>query len=118
MVLCSKGYPGPCETGFEITGLDAFDARDDIVIFQAGTQRDETGRILTSGGRVLGVTALGDDLEQAREAANSACTQVGFAGAFWRSDIGHRVMLSGSQAQLTPRLIKLQALLLQLPSAP
>lgn len=94
VVLCSKGYPGPCETGFEITGLDAFDARDDIVIFQAGTQRDETGRILTSGGRVLGVTALGDDLEQAREAANSACTQVGFAGAFWRSDIGHRVMLS------------------------
>jgi phosphoribosylamine--glycine ligase len=94
VVLCSKGYPGSCETGFEITGLDAFEDRDDIVVFQAGTRLEDDGRTVTAGGRVLGITALGADLEQAREAANAACTEVGFAGAFWRSDIGHRVMLS------------------------
>ena len=98
VVLCSKGYPGSCETGFEITGLDAFENRDDVVVYQAGTRAEDDGRIVTAGGRVLGVTALGEDLEQARDAANEACTQVGFPGAFWRSDIGHRVMVSAPKS--------------------
>lgn len=92
VVLCSEGYPGPCETGFEISGLDAFDEQDDVIVFQAGTQIKDDGKVVTSGGRVLGVTALGPDLETARDIANAACTQVGFAGAFWRQDIGDRVL--------------------------
>ena len=94
VVLCSSGYPGECEHGFEITGLDAFDGNDDVIVFHAGTSLDDDGTVRTAGGRVLGVTALGTDLATARDAANSACEELGFAGAFWRRDIGHRVLPS------------------------
>ncbi|MCH2148829.1 MAG: phosphoribosylamine--glycine ligase [Phycisphaerales bacterium] len=96
VVLCSKGYPGPCETGFAITGLDAFDTTDDVMVFQAGTRLEDDGSVVTNGGRVLGVTALGPDLATARDAANAACNHVGFAGAFWRQDIGDRVLINAS----------------------
>ena len=94
VVMCSKGYPGACEHGFEISGLDAFEGRDDVLIFHAGTDLGEDGAVRTAGGRVLGVTALGTDLASARDAANTACESVQFAGAFWRRDIGHRVLPS------------------------
>ena len=94
VVICSSGYPGPCERGFEITGLDAFEGNDDVIIFHAGTTLDDEDTVRTSGGRVLGVTALGADLAAARDAANDACEEIGFAGAFWRRDIGHRVLPS------------------------
>ena len=99
VVMCSEGYPGPYETGREITGIgEAADGRD-VMVFHAGTMRDGEGTLRTSGGRVLSVTALGPDLQGARDRANAACDSIAFDGAFWRKDIGHRVMSSSSAPQ-------------------
>ena len=75
----------------EITGLDAAAKVKDVVVFHAGTARQE-GRLITSGGRVLGVTALGDTLEQARAAALEAIGKIHFDGMQYRRDIGHRAL--------------------------
>ena len=89
VVMCSEGYPGSYAKGKTIVGLDEANSLDNIVVFQAGT--DCSGdEIITSGGRVLGVTALADTLENSRVLANSACEHISFDGAFWRSDIGCR----------------------------
>jgi len=82
VVLASGGYPAKYETGKPITGLPRPDA------FHAGTRRDENGRLVTSGGRVLGVFALGEDLAQARAAAYAAVDEISFAGMYCRRDIG------------------------------
>lgn len=96
VVMCSEGYPGDYARGREITGIgDAADGRD-VMVFHAGTKRDAEGSLQTNGGRVLSVTALGGDLTAARERANTACGKISFDGAFWRTDIGHRVMTSTS----------------------
>jgi phosphoribosylamine--glycine ligase len=71
----------------EITGLDAAQADPEVTVFQAGTRR-EGERLATSGGRVLGVTALGADLSQARDRAYAAVAKIHFDTAFWRTDIG------------------------------
>ncbi|MDG2201605.1 MAG: phosphoribosylamine--glycine ligase [Phycisphaerales bacterium] len=92
VVMCSEGYPGDYEKGREITGIgDASDGRN-VMVFQSGTNRDGKGAIRTNGGRVLAVTALGTDLPEARQRANTACEAIHFDGAFWRTDIGHRVL--------------------------
>ena len=64
----------------------------EVVVFHAGTARDNKGNIVTAGGRVLGVTALADDLQAARDLANAASEKIHFEGAFWRHDIGDRVL--------------------------
>jgi len=87
VVMASGGYPGPYEKGNEITGLDDAQALDDVCVFHAGT-RAEDGRIYTDGGRVLGVTALGDDIAAARDRAYEAVRRIRFAKAHWRTDIG------------------------------
>ena len=95
VVLCSEGYPGPCVTGLPIEGLEeaaAVAGAGRVRVFHSGTRRDEEGRLLTAGGRVLSVTALGSDLREARDLANAACDRIRFAGAFHRRDIGDRVL--------------------------
>ena len=87
VVMASGGYPGPYEKGKEITGLAEAEALDDVVVFHAGT-RAEDGKVTTSGGRVLGVTALGEDISAARDRAYEAVQRIRFHRAHWRTDIG------------------------------
>jgi len=87
VVLASGGYPHAYEKGKEIHGLKPAADQDGIAIFHAGT-RCEENRFFTNGGRVLGVTALGDTLAIARDAAYHAADQISFAGLQRRSDIG------------------------------
>ncbi len=91
-VLASRGYPDKPETGFPITGLDQAAVVDGVTLFHAGATRNKEGKLVTSGGRVMGVTALGDDLSQARERANKACELVQFEGKQYRTDIGAGAM--------------------------
>jgi phosphoribosylamine--glycine ligase len=63
----------------------------DVQVFHAGTRR-ESGRVVTAGGRVINVCAMGRNLKEAREAANAACERIHFEGGFYRRDIGFRVM--------------------------
>ena len=92
VVMASGGYPGDYEKGKPITGIDDAEQDPDVHVFHAGTTRTADGTLVTSGGRVLGVTALGDDLNAAKDKANAACAQIAFEGAHYRRDIGHRVM--------------------------
>jgi phosphoribosylamine--glycine ligase len=91
VVMCSEGYPSAYEKGKAITGIDEAQSLEDVVVFHAGTNLSD-GALTTSGGRVLGVTALKDDLATAKDAANEACEKIDFDGAFWRHDIGSRVL--------------------------
>ena len=87
VVLASGGYPGSYEKGKEIKGLDDVDS--DAVVFHAGTKFGEDGRtILTSGGRVLGVSAMGDNNDEAREKAFDNVSRISFEGMHYRRDIG------------------------------
>ncbi len=87
VVLASDGYPVSYEKGFVITGLERFEGKEDYYCFHAGTKRDEQGRIVTNGGRVLGVTALGPDLAAARAKAYEAAEWVDFSNKYMRHDI-------------------------------
>jgi phosphoribosylamine--glycine ligase len=90
VVLASKGYPDkpdPQGTGKEITGLDEAGQTPGVVIFHAGTRR-EGGKIVTAGGRVLGVTGVGQSLHEARERAYAAAAKIRFEGKVMRTDIG------------------------------
>jgi phosphoribosylamine---glycine ligase len=94
VVLASGGYPGTYQVGAPIEGVDAAEATG-AVVFHAGTaQRD--GRLVTAGGRVLGVTAVGDDLGSAVEAAYEAVGRIRFEGMHFRRDIGRRRAAAGS----------------------
>ena len=92
VVMCAGGYPGTYSTGHVITGLETCTGENDLMVFHAGTKRQPDGSIVTNGGRVLGVTALADDLAGACARANAACERIQFEGAFYRRDIGHRVL--------------------------
>ncbi len=89
VVLAAAGYPGSVRTGDPVEGLDAVEEDADLVVFHAGTKADG-GRVVTSGGRVLGVTARGKDLGEARAKAYAACEKIHFAGMQFRRDIAHR----------------------------
>lgn len=92
VVMCSGGYPGSYETGKPITGIEDAEAMQGVTVFHAGTKIAGTTELVTNGGRVLGVTALGEDLAAARDLANAACAKIHFEGAFYRKDIGDRVL--------------------------
>lgn len=94
VVMASAGYPGEYRTGEAITGLDELEENDDLMVFHAGTRRDAAGRLLTAGGRVLGVTALGESLEGARKRVYEAVSRIGFEGAMYRRDIGAKEIAS------------------------
>jgi phosphoribosylamine--glycine ligase len=87
VVAASTGYPGDFEKGRLISGLEDAQSLEGVVVFQAGTHRNEEGGILTSGGRVLGVTARGAKLEDARARAYEAMLRISFEGIHYRSDI-------------------------------
>jgi phosphoribosylamine--glycine ligase len=87
VVMASQGYPDKYRTGLPITGLPEDALRDDLAIFHAGT-RIQDGQVVTSGGRVLGVTALGGSLSDARRVAYEAVGRIHFEGAYFRPDLG------------------------------
>ena len=91
VVMASGGYPSSYEKGKVIEGLDAFKGRDDLYCYHAGTRFDEEGRVVTSGGRVLGITALASTLKEARAKAYDAVQLVSFDKAFYRHDIGKAI---------------------------
>jgi phosphoribosylamine--glycine ligase len=91
VVVAARGYPGEVETGHEIKGLDALKNEKDVSVFHAATARRD-GRLVTVGGRVLGVTALGANLEQAIEHAYTATGKVQFDGMHYRHDIGRKAL--------------------------
>ena len=91
VVLASDGYPVSYEKGFEIKGLENFDGKDGYYCFHAGTKFDENGKIVTNGGRVLGVTAKGATLKEARANAYAATEWVDFANKYMRNDIGKAI---------------------------
>ena len=91
VVLASPGYPGEATTGHRISGLDKTAGRDDLIVFHAATNR-EGEHWVTAGGRVLGVTGLGDSLDDALAVAYSAIDGIEFEGMQYRRDIGHRDM--------------------------
>ncbi len=91
VVLASKGYPGSYEKGKTITGLDSLKNNKNVVIFHAGTRLNNE-EIVTSGGRVLGVTALGKNIENAKENAYSAIKKIHFDGMHYRKDIGNKAI--------------------------
>lgn len=91
VVLASDGYPVSYEKGFEITGLQNFDGKEDYYCFHAGSKLDAEGRVVTNGGRVLGVTAKGATLHEARRKAYEATEWVDFSNKYMRHDIGKAI---------------------------
>ena len=91
VVMTSAGYPGRYDTGTAITGLEAAGALPDVTVFHAGTAR-AGGGLVTAGGRVLGVQALGDDVAAAIRTAYAAVERIRFDGAHYRRDIGHHAL--------------------------
>ena len=91
VVLASDGYPVKYEKGFEITGLENFEGKEDYYCFHAGSKFDAAGKIVTNGGRVLGVTAKGATLKEARKKAYDAVEWVDFANKYMRHDIGKAI---------------------------
>lgn len=100
VVLASRGYPGKYEKGKEISGLEEAKKMDDVVIFHAGTKlqktEERTGQgkptLITNGGRVLGVTALGKDIRSAIDRSYEAIEKIHFNGMHYRKDIGYRAL--------------------------
>jgi len=91
VVMASGGYPGPYEKGFPIKGLEEVMGMDDVVVFHSGTALVD-GQVVTAGGRVLGVTARGDTIAEARERAYEAVRRISFEGAHYRTDIGRKAL--------------------------
>jgi phosphoribosylamine--glycine ligase len=85
VVMASGGYPGSYDTGFPITGLDDLD--EDVVVFHAGTKLGPDGQVLTSGGRVLTVVAMGKTIAEAREKVYANIPRIRFEGCHYRKDI-------------------------------
>ena len=95
VVLAAGGYPGSYAQGEVIRGLDA--VPEDVKVFHAGTAM-EGRRVVTAGGRVLGITAIGDDLAAATKRAYDAVAKISFDGAFYRKDIGSTPQESSAAA--------------------
>jgi phosphoribosylamine--glycine ligase len=96
VVMASGGYPGSYETGYEITGIEEAEAGG-AAVFHAGT-RMKDGKLVTAGGRVLGVTALGPTFREAQQNAYAAVNKIQFRAAHFRNDIAHRVITTAPVA--------------------
>ena len=92
VVLTSAGYPGSYEKGKVIIGIDDAAAMENVTVYHAGTAVNDEGELVTSGGRVLDVTALGETFEAARDLAYEACDKIAFEGKTLRRDIGLRAL--------------------------
>jgi phosphoribosylamine--glycine ligase len=89
-VLASKGYPGKYEKGKVIDVPESLAKDPDMIVLHAGTRRDTEGKLVTDGGRVLGVVGLGDDVRGAAAKSREAATAIKFSGKYFRGDIGYR----------------------------
>ncbi|MCU1458820.1 MAG: phosphoribosylamine--glycine ligase [Actinomycetia bacterium] len=87
VVLASEGYPASPRSGDVITGVEAAEAHDGVLVFHAGTKRDDDGALRTAGGRVLNVTAVGSTVADARDRAYAACAEISWPGMQYRRDI-------------------------------
>lgn len=92
IVLASGGYPIKYEKGKVINGVEEANKESDIVVFHAGTKRNESGELVTNGGRVLGVSAIGSTLEEALAKAYKAIEKISFEGMYYRKDIGQKAL--------------------------
>ena len=90
--MAAKGYPGRYDKGLPIRGLEEAEKLADVKVFHAGTAVDGQGRVLTAGGRVLGVTALGDSIPAAKLNAYRGVKQIRWDGAWCRKDISDKAM--------------------------
>jgi phosphoribosylamine--glycine ligase len=95
VVMASEGYPGKYEKGREIRGLEEASAMEDVQVFHAGTSL-EGNKVVTSGGRVLGVTAAGRDIGEALRRAYEAVGRISWEGVHYRKDIGARALARGA----------------------
>jgi phosphoribosylamine--glycine ligase len=95
VVASSKGYPGAYETGLPITGIEAADSIEGVKVFHSGTVRRD-GQLVTDGGRVLAVTALGEDVAAAQRAAYASMKKIHFDGMHYRRDIAHQAVRGAS----------------------
>jgi phosphoribosylamine--glycine ligase len=91
VVLAADGYPASPRTGDEVHGLAAAGKLDGVEVIHAGTRTDDRGRLLTAGGRVLAVTAVGADVPDARAKAYAAVDEISFDGMRFRSDVAAAV---------------------------
>ena len=91
VVISAGGYPGDYVNGKVITGLDEAAKMEDVMVFHAGTA-EKDGNIVTNGGRVLGVTAIGEDIKSAQAKAYAACEKIKFEGAYYRKDIANKAI--------------------------
>jgi phosphoribosylamine--glycine ligase len=91
VVMASGGYPGDYDKGKKITGLEDAEQLRDVVVFHAGT-KSRNGEVVTNGGRVLGVTALGENIKDAKIRAYEAVAKLKFDGAYWRRDIADKAI--------------------------
>ncbi|WP_124060558.1 phosphoribosylamine--glycine ligase [Gordonibacter sp. Marseille-P4307] len=96
VVLASAGYPGSYQKGKAVSGIGHAEALEGVTVFHAGTTMNPDGGLVTSGGRVLCVTALGDTFESARAQAYRACGLIDFEGKQFRTDIGYRASIGRS----------------------
>ncbi len=92
VAMASGGYPGEYEKGKIISGLNLAARLKDVMVFHAGTARNEGDRIITNGGRVLGVTAIADTIPQAIDKAYNAVSKISWEGAHYRTDIGKKAL--------------------------
>ncbi len=92
VVMASGGYPGKYETGKVITGIDEAEALGDVKVFHAGTRLTSDGKVVTAGGRVLGVTALGETVAAAKQRAYEAVGRINFEGMHFRRDIADKAI--------------------------
>jgi phosphoribosylamine--glycine ligase len=95
VVMASAGYPGAYEKGVEITGLEKAVAQPGVMVFHSGTAR-RNGKVVTDGGRVLGVTGLGASVAAAIDRAYAGVRDIYFEGAHYRHDIGARALEEGN----------------------
>ena len=99
VVMASGGYPGSYDNGKEIAGLDSLKNQDGISVFHAGTKSAD-GKIVTNGGRVLGVVACGEEIEDAQKNVYEAVSKISFDGAHYRSDIANKAITKPSSTHL------------------
>ena len=88
VVIASKGYPGTFKKGIELPSLNKFDKQDDILIFHSGTAKNDNENLISSGGRVLSVTAIGDNVQDCRQKAYDIVEEINWDKGFYRRDIG------------------------------
>ena len=88
VVIASKGYPGTFKKGIELPSLNKFDNQDDILIFHSGTAKNDNENLISSGGRVFSVTAIGDNVQDCRQKAYKAVEEINWNKGFYRRDIG------------------------------